>query len=391
MTNHTLDMVIFVLVVGARFLVPFLIPRFPLSAIIAALIIDAADQTIFEKFTGLDLTNYQSYDKALDIFYLTVAYLSVIRNWRNVFAVEVARFLWYYRLLGVVLFELSGARALLFVFPNTFEYFFIAYEAVRTGWDPRRLSRSAVLWMAGVIWVVIKLPQEWWIHIAQNDFTDVFQETLFGVEPGSRWSDTFANRPVVAISLVVAVLVVAIGVVYLWRRLPQRDWSIRFDVDAPVAVSGDHVDPVGTTGPEVRHGHAPDGDALSDARVLPMRWPLVEKFVLISLVSLIFAEMLGVNLPAWQVFPVTALVVVINAAISHWFVRDGAEWGSIASSMVALVVVNSITLSAFVAISQGHRADRAMALFFGILLSTLIVMYDRFRAQRCRYEFALCT
>ena len=47
------DDLVFLLVVGARFLVPLLIPRFPLPAILAALVIDAADQTIFQAFTDL--------------------------------------------------------------------------------------------------------------------------------------------------------------------------------------------------------------------------------------------------------------------------------------------------------------------------------------------------
>lgn len=122
-----------------------------------------------------------------------------------------------------------------------------------------------------------------------------------------------------------------------------------------------------------------------------MGWPIVEKIVLISLVSLTFAEMLGVDLPAWQAFPVTALVVLVNAGISHWFVRENTEWASLAPSMVALVVVNSVTLSVFVAVTRGERANRGMALFFGILLSALIVMYDRFRGERRRYEMSSAT
>ena len=64
------------------------------------------------------------------------------------------------------------------VFPNTFEYFVIAIEVVRTRWDAARLSRAAFLWTAGLIWVVVKLPQEWWIHVAQLDFTDEFAELV---------------------------------------------------------------------------------------------------------------------------------------------------------------------------------------------------------------------
>ena len=86
----TLDWTVFVLVVGLRLVVPLFIPRFPLQAILAALVIDGVDKSIFAAFTGLPLDNYQSYDKALDIYYLTIAYLSVLRNWRNPFAVGVA-------------------------------------------------------------------------------------------------------------------------------------------------------------------------------------------------------------------------------------------------------------------------------------------------------------
>ncbi|MGI9623512.1 MAG: hypothetical protein ACR2PK_11800, partial [Acidimicrobiales bacterium] len=60
------DGLVFAIVVGARLLVPLLIPRFPLPAILAALVIDAADQTVFQQLTDLDLDGYQSYDKALD-------------------------------------------------------------------------------------------------------------------------------------------------------------------------------------------------------------------------------------------------------------------------------------------------------------------------------------
>ena len=44
--------------------------------------LDAADQTIFQAF-GFDPPGYQSYDKAMDIFYLSIAYLAAMRNWDN--------------------------------------------------------------------------------------------------------------------------------------------------------------------------------------------------------------------------------------------------------------------------------------------------------------------
>ena len=140
MTEHSMDLVVFGIVVGLRIIVPLFIPRFPLPAILVAMIIDAADQTIFQNLTNLNLDNYQSYDKALDVYYLAIAYLSTLRDWTSRPAVRVARFLYFYRLIGVVAFELSGWRALLMIFPNTFEYFFIAYEAYRLFWNPARVT-----------------------------------------------------------------------------------------------------------------------------------------------------------------------------------------------------------------------------------------------------------
>ena len=74
---------IFVAVVAARVLVPLAIPRYPLPAMLAALVIDGIDQTIFQTFTTLDLSGYQAYDKALDVYYLSIAYIATMRNWTN--------------------------------------------------------------------------------------------------------------------------------------------------------------------------------------------------------------------------------------------------------------------------------------------------------------------
>ena len=93
--------VVFVIVVAVRLLLPLLIPRYPLPAILASLVVDAADQTIFQAF-GFDPPGYQGYDKAMDVYYLAIAYLATLRNWTNTGAFEVSRFLYFYRLVGVV-------------------------------------------------------------------------------------------------------------------------------------------------------------------------------------------------------------------------------------------------------------------------------------------------
>ena len=138
----TSDSAIVVLIVGARLLIPLAIPRLPL-AIVVVMLIDAADQTILATYTDVDTTEtgpYQSVDKALDIYYLSIAYLATMRNWTSDAAFRTSQFLFYWRLVGVVAFELTDERILLLIFPNTFEYFFIAYELIRTRFDPGKIS-----------------------------------------------------------------------------------------------------------------------------------------------------------------------------------------------------------------------------------------------------------
>ena len=202
----TSDLIVFLIVVGARFLVPLAIPKYPLPAVVAALVIDGVDQTIFQTFTTLDLAGYQSYDKALDIYYLSIAYLSTMRNWWNLAAFDMSRFLYYYRLVGVLLFEFLQIRALLLFFPNTFEYFFIFYEAVRLRWNPKRMSQALVIGAAFAIWVFIKVPQEYWIHIAQLDVTDILKEGVFGVPADTSWGTIVAENIPFFIGLIIAVI-----------------------------------------------------------------------------------------------------------------------------------------------------------------------------------------
>lgn len=97
---------IVVAIVLARLLVPLLIPRIPL-VILVCLVLDAADNSLLARFTEVDLGPggpYQSFDKALDIYYLSIAYLATMRNWTSVPALRVAQFLFYYGLAALALF-----------------------------------------------------------------------------------------------------------------------------------------------------------------------------------------------------------------------------------------------------------------------------------------------
>jgi len=340
---------IVVIVIAARFVIPLAIPRYPLPAIVAALVLDAADQSIFSAF-GVEFANYQGYDKALDVFCLTIAYVSTIRNWTDGVPFRTVRFLWYYRLVGVVAFELIGARPLLLIFPNTFEYFFIFYEVVRLRWEPSRLRRPHVLGVVAGIWIVIKIPQEWWIHIAQLDVTDVVG--------GNPW----LWFPIGAVAAT------AVGLFLAYRqRLPEADWPISMNVDAhPTTVVGEAADP-------------PLG------WWAPIEHPLVEKTLLVTLVCVIFAEVLPTNeLDLVQLTVGVAVLVLLNSFVGPWLASLEASWASFGRvlALTGAVNVGVVVLVATVPRSPERPLDVPTSLFFVALLTLIATLYDRYRSQR---------
>ncbi len=358
------DEVIVFLIVAVRLLLPLLIPVFPLPTILSLLVIDAADQSILQKNTDLSLDNYQGYDKALDIWYLSVAYLATIRTWTDDRAQHVAAFLWYYRLVGVVAFELLGYRWLLMVFPNTFEYFFIAYEAIRLKWDPSRLSRRGLIGLAAFIWIFIKLPQEWWIHVAQLDFTDFMKEDVFGVPVDTSWGEAIGQN-LWFVGLLVAVVILA---VLVWRtqrdRVPDPDWRLTVRV-------ADHLRPVPPDTPGVRDG--------------VFSLPTGEKVALIGLICVIFASVLpDIDRGPLQTAFGVGLLVVANATVSHWLTGRGIRWRTTGMQFLSMLAVNAGLLWVFGILGRapGEDVNAGTLVFFTLIISLLVTLYDRFEAER---------
>jgi hypothetical protein len=341
------DQLVFWLVIAGRFFLPLLIPRFPLPAILVCLVLDGVDQTLFQTFTDLDLTGYQGYDKALDVYYLAVAYLSTLRNWTNLDAFRIARFLFYYRLAGVVLFELLEWRALLLLFPNTFEYFFIVYEAIRLRWDPTRLTRRNLILLAAGIWVCIKLPQEYWIHIAKLDTTD-----LIGAHP---W-----------IGLLGALAILALGAVLrrvVWPRTPQPDYAWRILAD-PIPV--EIADP-----------------ARRDAWIAQHRrlfeWRLLEKIVLVGFVCVIFAQILPeTEASNGQILVGTAILITIDSLLGLWTARRSRGVTSIVQAFLWLALANGAIVAVGDALDREGDLHLGNTIFFVLLLTLIVTLYDRY-------------
>jgi hypothetical protein len=358
---------VFWAVAVARFLLPLTIPRYPLPGILASLVLDGVDQTIFQQFPGLSLEGYQGYDKALDIYYLAIAYISTMRNWANLFSFRLGRFLFYWRLVGVALFELSHLRALLLIFANTFEYFFIFYEAYRLRWDPKRMSKELLVGAAALIWIVIKLPQEYWIHIGQIDTTDWIKTGLFGLPVDTPWSEIVQAWPGVFLAaFAVLGLVLVAAWWFIGRRLPPAD-------RAP-ALSADAHQP-SFAAEQVRRAVASEASRIVDAA-------LAEKLVLITLVSACFFQVLpGMGTSGLQFTIGVLFLITVNTVLSHGLARRGFGWVFSLGQFVVLAAVNAGLILAYFLLR--FRFDEpvslANALFFVLLLTLLVTLYDHYR------------
>ncbi len=351
----TTEWIVVVSVVGARLLLPLAIPYFPLIGIIACLILDAFDQVIFRQFEAIDLSGYQGYDKALDIYYLAIAFTATMRNWTSRPAFRTSQFLWFYRLVGVVVFELTQVRVLLLIFANTFEYFFIFIETVRLRWKQSHIGWWTAIVAAGMIWVFIKLPQEYWIHIGQWDTTTVIT--------------TILTTPTLLIGAIVAIAVIVFA--FYWgikHKAPSTDR--RFTLRA---------DPLP---PECQ-----GAELYRTARVAERVFDraLAEKAVFLGLISVIFAQILpGVALSNFGVLIFVVVFVAINALVSQSIARRGRTWSSVAVELVGMAVVNLVIVLAMQFFDRvvgiiDNPAPAFTTLFFVFLVTVMTVLFDRFR------------
>ncbi len=359
---------VFAAVILGRFLVPLMIPVYPLPGILCAFFLDASDRAVYAQFVEIDVEMYQSYDKALDIYYLTLAYVATLRNWTNRTALQVARYLWYYRLVGVALFEVTGIRWLLVVFPNVFEYFFVFYEVVKTRWDPRRLKPKHLLVAAAVIWVFVKIPQEYWVHVAQGDTTDFIKVNLIGAPLEMPWIQVSVHYPWVLGAAGLLSGLLFLGATLIFRRLPSPDRPLTFHADA---FSGRSF----ARGLVGRRRHLRR----------PSRQVLVERVALVSLVVIIFGEVL----PGWvasplQVVTAVGVVILLNAGVSVWLGRRSIRWQGAATEFALMCLVNGTLLLAYYRVVRRLEVDFHMgsAVFLLGLLTLIVTLHDRYLSLR---------
>jgi hypothetical protein len=155
-----------IIVIIFRILVPLTILRWPLLGSILAIISDSLDVVILDYLGVRDYSAYNPIDKALDTYiYIIQGY--IIWQWKNKLAKMTGIFLLIYRLIGFTLYEITGTRALLFIFPNVFEFYLLYYLAYKNVFKKEPFTKvNGMLITVGIL-LIPKLYQEYMLHVAQ--------------------------------------------------------------------------------------------------------------------------------------------------------------------------------------------------------------------------------
>ena len=138
--------------------------RWPLAGCILAILVDLSDLLLRDLLDLGGIPDYQAFDKwAVQVYLAT--FLIVALRWSGLER-GVAVALYVERLIGFVAFELSGERAVLLLFPNVFEVWFLLIAGLHVA-RPGFVWRGATAAVALAVLVVLKETQEWALHGAR--------------------------------------------------------------------------------------------------------------------------------------------------------------------------------------------------------------------------------
>jgi hypothetical protein len=146
--------------------------RWAFVGALIAIAVDFSDLFLMNLLDFGGLRDYQRFDKIADLVYMS-AFLWVSRRWVGP-AKDWALALFVFRMVGLVSFEATQARWLLFAFANVFEFWYVANAGI-LHWRPQKVldNRSGALLLAGLL--PLKLLQEYALHYARwlDDFTAI--------------------------------------------------------------------------------------------------------------------------------------------------------------------------------------------------------------------------
>ena len=174
------------IVIGLRLVVPLMIFRWKLTGGIVAMLLDGADVIILDALNGAfglgtwPSFGYHNTDKILDVYYLSIEAI-VALGWKSPWARWPAVVLFVYRIIGVIAFEVTGARIVLFFTPNMFEnwwlYCVIVERLKKKEWYPHSWQTVVIPML---LLLIPKMGQEYLLHFAKAQPWNWFKRTVLG-------------------------------------------------------------------------------------------------------------------------------------------------------------------------------------------------------------------
>lgn len=178
------------IVILFRTFAPLLIFKFPFLGGILSMALDNVDYPFLSWFSHGFFPDYQKSDKLLDLYYLTFE-AGMVLFWKNTFARKIAIGLYLYRVAGTLLFEFTGIEALLFYFPNIFEFFYLFYFVYQKLYNRELNFNWRVATFTVFLFALIKLYFEYNLHITHTYPWNESQQAVISV---------FESKPALATS-----------------------------------------------------------------------------------------------------------------------------------------------------------------------------------------------
>ena len=152
------------IIAAVRLAGALLVLRWAFAGSLAAIAIDLSDLFLMNLLDLGGVRNYQAFDKWLDLAYMAT-FLWVALRWSGPVR-TIAVGLFAYRIAGVMAFEVVGARWVLLLFPNVFEFWFVFVAGMYRFRPAYELTwrRSAVFLVFATL---LKEAQEYALHGAQ--------------------------------------------------------------------------------------------------------------------------------------------------------------------------------------------------------------------------------